>query len=496
MANYRVWECLVCGWVYNEAEGWPEDDIQPGTRWEDIPEDWLCPECGVSKADFEMVLVSGLQEEPLAQEEPSAEKEPSAETESSAEETVADSSVCADPAAEPIVIIGSGLAGYNLVREIRKLDQQTPIVLLTADDGRFYSKPLLSTGFHRGQTPEQMASASAEDMARDLNIDVRTFSNVTAIDPRARVVQLSQQQKDPQQEGEQQLGYSKLVLATGAACAEPPLTGDAKQFVHSINDLTDYTRFRASMDGVRKVLVIGAGLIGCEYANDLIQSGYEVEVVDPMATALATLLPPPASQSVQGALERAGVRFHFGTVVKTVDREIDGEGISITLRNGETLRADIILSAVGVRPRTELASAAGLAVNRGIVVDRQLQTSAENIYALGDCAEVDGHVLVYVAPLMACARALARTLTGDPTRVCYGAMPVLIKTTLFPVVSHPPAPNVKGGWIIEQATAEGVRAIFKACNGVIAGFALTGECVSAREKLAKLTQPLMLPEMQ
>ena len=476
MANYRVWECLVCGWVYNEADGWPEDGIQPGTRWEDVPADWLCPECGVSKADFEMVVVS----------EPQATSAAEAVTSQDVVIGTAanDSATNNAPAAEPIVIIGSGLAGYNLAREVRKLDKRTPLVLLTADDGRFYSKPLLSTGFHRGQTPEQMASASAQEMAADLNIDVRTFCTVSAIDPRARVVHVHQEP----------VSYSQLVLATGAACAEPELAGNATQFVHSINDLTDYTRFRAAMDGVRKVLVVGAGLIGCEYANDLIQSGYEVEVVDPMATALATLLPPPASQSVQRALEQAGVRFHFGTVVKTVDRGIDDDGLSITLRNGETLRADIVLSAIGVRPRTDLASAAGLAVNRGIVVDRQLQTSADHIYALGDCAEVDGHVLVYVAPLMACARALAKTLTGNPTRVCYGTMPVLIKTSLFPVVTHPPAPDVKGGWIIEQDSEEGVRATFKSSNGVIAGFALTGECVSAKEQLAKLTPPLMQPE--
>ncbi|WP_346839436.1 FAD-dependent oxidoreductase [Microbulbifer sp. SAOS-129_SWC] len=473
MANYRIWECLVCGWVYNEADGWPEDDILPGTRWEDIPEDWLCPECGVSKADFEMVLVCEPQEAAATE----------AITDQSREST--------DATAEPIVIVGSGLAGYNLAREIRKHDKQIPVVLLTADDGRFYSKPLLSTGFHRALTPEQMSSASALDMAGELNIEVRTFCHVTAIDTRARVVRFSQQPEDART-----LGYRQLVLATGAACAELPLAGNATEHVYSINDLTDYTRFRASMDGVRKVLVIGAGLIGCEYANDLILSGYEVEVVDPMATALATLLPPPASQSVQRALEKAGVRFHFGTVVKTVAHPADGEGVSVTLRNGEILRADIILCAVGVRPRTELASAAGLAVNRGIVVDRELQTSAENIYALGDCAEVDGHVLVYVAPLMACARALAKTLTGNPTRVCYGTMPVLIKTTVFPVVSHPPAADVKGGWIIEQDTAEGVRAVFKTCHGVIAGFALTGECVGARESLAALTQPIMLPEVQ
>ncbi|WP_226702747.1 FAD-dependent oxidoreductase [Microbulbifer elongatus] len=464
MANYKVWECLVCGWTYNEAEGWPEDNIAPGTRWEDIPEDWLCPECGVSKADFEMVVVSNpesAEEAPVPAESASTPRTPTTP--------------------DPVIIVGSGLAGYNLAREIRKLDQQCPILLLTADDGRFYSKPLLSTGFHRKQTPDQMAIATAEEMARDLNITVHTFCEVSAVDRASRIVRTDTAT----------FQYSKLVLATGAACVALPLQGDATERVYSINDLTDYTHFRAAMNGAKRVLVIGAGLIGCEYANDLVQSGYQVEVVDPMATALSSLLPPPASLSLQAALENAGVRFHFGTGVIRVDAASDAGGLTVTLRNGELLQADIVLSAVGVRPRTELARDAGLAVNRGIMVDRKLQTSDSEIYALGDCAEVDGHVLVYVAPLMASARALAKTLTGTPTQVYYGTMPVLIKTTLFPVVAHPPSPALKGGWIIEQNTPEGVRAIFKESSGMIAGFALTGTCVSSKEQLARLTQPLM-----
>jgi rubredoxin-NAD+ reductase len=462
---YKIWECLVCGWIYDEAKGCPDEGIAPGTRWDDIPSDWLCPECGVGKEDFDMIAIGASPEAPAA-----------AVATKQAHEALS----TINNSIDPVVIIGSGLAGYNVVKEFRKLDQSTPVVVITSDDGRFYSKPLISTGFHKRKSADDMAQATAMQMADEWRVKVRIFSTVTGIDTNAQTIQL----------GASSIKYGKLVFATGASCIEAPLEGNALAEVYSVNDLLDYTRFCTSMAGVKRVLIIGAGLIGSEYANDLIQAGYDVDVVDPMPTVLASLLPASASQSVRNAMEQAGVNFHFETVVKTVDNAVEG-GVVATLSNGETINADIVLSAIGVRPRVDLAKDAGLNTNRGIAVDRNLQASATNVYALGDCAEVDSHVLFYISPLMACARALAKTLTGDATAVNYGTMPVMVKTTLFPVVTNPPARDTEGEWIIEQDNAQGVKAVFKDTNGNTAGFALTGECVKQKESLAQVTLPVM-----
>jgi len=138
------------------------------------------------------------------------------------------------------------------------------------------------------------------------------------------------------------------------------------------------------------------------------------------------------------------VRWHLQATVQQVNA-ID-HALQLTLDNGEQVEADVVLSAIGLRADNTLAQAAGLQLNRGIVVDRLLKTSCDGIYALGDCAEVEGQVLPFVMPIMHQARALAATLTGEATQVTYPAMPVLVKTTSYPVVVSPPAMEANGTW--------------------------------------------------
>ncbi|MGL6162090.1 FAD-dependent oxidoreductase [Microbulbifer sp.] len=460
-AGYRVWECMVCGWVYDESKGWPEDGIAPGTRWEDIPDDWCCPQCGVSKEEFDMVLVS------------EAEPQPAASPESATGE------------GEPLVIIGTGLAGYHLAKELRKLDSHTPLVMITGDDGTSYSKPLLSASLAHGKTPQQLAAASAEEMARELNAEILVHTRVTGIDAESRIITLVPEGDSHSAE----LRYGKLVLATGAGCRPlPPIDGDGRAHLFRINSLADYHRFRTALVGRRRVLLLGAGLIGCEFANDLTQAGYEVEMVDPLDWPLATLLPEAAGRDLQRTLEAAGVRFHGNTRVADLSR--DGGGLRARLDNGETLHADLALAALGLQANTGLAEAAGLAVDRGILVDRHLQTSNPDIYALGDCAEVDGHLLYFVAPLASCARALAATLSGRRSKVHYGAIPVAVKTTLRPTVVCPPRRGAEGDWQID-AGEDGVRAEFRDAGNRLLGFALTGSAIAARDALTAECAPLM-----
>ena len=167
-----------------------------------------------------------------------------------------------------------------------------------------------------------------------------------------------------------------------------------------------------------------------------------------------------------------------------------GKGIVATLGDGRQIAADMALSAIGVRPRVELARSAGIGVNRGVLANRLLETSAADVYVLGDCAEVDGQVLYYVAPLMACARALGKTLSGTPTEVSYPAMPVTIKTPACPVVVAPPPAGAAGSWSF-SGTAPDVVAEFRDAGGKLLGFALTGEGARQKLELQKELPPIL-----
>lgn len=378
---------------------------------------------------------------------------------------------------QPVVIIGSGLAGYTVAREFRKLDAETPVVVLSQDHGGFYSKPMLSNAFAQKKTADSLLMKDAAKMSAEVKVEVRGNVKVTRIDPKLKQLTVN---------GET-LEYSKLVLALGADTIKLPLQGDGADAVLSVNDLDDYRQFRSAIEGKNDIVILGAGLIGCEFANDLVGGGYKIQVIDLAPQLLGRLLPPESASYIQQKLEQEGVVFHLGTTTQKIEKE--SQRLKLTLSDGKVLMADVVLSAVGLKPRTSLAAATGIKINRGIVVNNLLQTNIEDIYALGDCAEVEGRVLPFVMPIMTAARALAPILTGKPTPVHYPAMPVAVKTPICPTVVCPPESTKEGAWKVE-ASVDGVKAVFHHGNGQLLGFALMGTAVSEKAALTAQLPPL------
>jgi rubredoxin-NAD+ reductase len=376
----------------------------------------------------------------------------------------------------PIVIVGSGLAGYTLLKELRKRDTTTPVMLVTADGGAFYSKPNLSNALTAGKTAAALASASAEKLAADLNATILVNTRVSAINTVAQHVLI--------EAGE--LDYSKLVLALGADPIPHGLSGDGTAAVLAVNDLDDYAAFRNAIDGKMRITVLGGGLIGCEFANDLAHAGYAVDVVHLGNWPLERLLPAEAGQRLADSLAALGVSWHFGHAAKRVESIIGG--YRVELDNGETIATDVVLSAIGLLPRIQLAKSADIPVGRGIQTNRLLETGAPNVYALGDCAEVEGLNLPYVQPLMVQARALAATLAGTPTPVSYPAMPVMVKTPAHPVTVLPPRIGAAGGWKVE-CNDTGICALHVDDSGRLQGFVLTGSETGRRNALLKDLAP-------
>lgn len=384
---------------------------------------------------------------------------------------------------EAVVIVGSGLAGYNVARELRKADANVPIVLVSRDHAGFYSKPMLSNALASKKTPATLVTKTADKMAEEVKLRVIAQTEVTAVDTAARTLALSNGETLP---------YRDLVLALGADPIHLPLQGDAADTVLSVNDLDDFARFAQALDQgpVKRVVILGAGLIGCEFANDLLHREIQPTVLDLAERILPRLLPPEASARLQDKLQAGGARFRFGVGASAVDK--GPNGLVVTLSDGSTVETDLVLSAIGLKPRTQLATQAGIKLARGIQVNRALATSAPHVYAIGDCAEVDGHLLPYVLPLMAQARALAATLAGKPTQVVYPAMPVVVKTPAWPTVVCPPPLMAEGEWHVTQNDDEVVaRFVVPDQPEQLLGFVLQGKAVTQRTALAAQVPALL-----
>lgn len=368
-------------------------------------------------------------------------------------------------------IIGSGVAAWTLVRELRKADPEAEIRLITADNGDFYSKPMLSNALASGKTPESLVMTPASKFAEQQKVELVANTTVHTVDAAGRKVTSTA--------GD--FSYDHLVLALGADTIKLPIEGDGAADVVSVNDLTDYAVFRKLIEGKKEVAVLGAGLIGCEFANDLLKADIHTTVFDLADRPLARMLPEQASAFMQSKLAEKGVSWKLGRTVSSIAKS---EGVyKVTDSTGEITQADLVLSAVGLRPRTDLAKTAGLTVGRGIVVNGLGQTSNEHIYSLGDCAEYLGKfVLPYIMPVMQAARAMAQTLSGKTTEIKFPAMPVSIKTPDCPAVVNPPLPEHEGEWEI-TADEAGVKALFKGKDGALLGMALLGEASKERQAL-------------
>ncbi|WP_299234074.1 FAD-dependent oxidoreductase [uncultured Halomonas sp.] len=382
----------------------------------------------------------------------------------------------------PLTILGSGMAGLGLLRQLRALDKERSVTLITSDSGDDYSKPLLSTGFTKGLPPERLAARDALAVAESLNAVVRTHTRVDAIDTDSRTLHI----------GEERLTYGELVLATGAAPTMPfDIPASLAGRVMAINDLDDYRVFHAAIGALgrpARVAIIGAGLVGCEFANDLLAGGHRVTLIAPETAPLPRLLPEPLGWALGEAFHAAGMALCMGSGVAGLAAE--GSEAVVDLDGGGSVVADLVLLATGLRPRTALAEAAGLEVSAaGIHTDRLMATSAPGVHALGDVACVDGVNAMYVQPLQAGARSLAHTLAGTPTPVRYGPWPVLVKTPLLPVVSLPPT-HPPARWRIEGEAGD-LTALAEAEDGRLIGFALTGSCVRRKVELARAAPALL-----
>ncbi|BDY05126.1 NADH:flavorubredoxin reductase NorW [Ferrimonas sp. YFM] len=345
----------------------------------------------------------------------------------------------------PIVIVGSGFAAYQLVKALRKLDAGHPITVVTADDGHEYSKPDLSHVASRNQRADDLVKLTGAEFAEQHNVTLMTRQTVERIDPVQQRLELA----------DQQLSYGQLVLATGARAMVPTIDGLAPNDIMTLNSLGEYRQHQQALLDAQSVLVVGAGLIGTELAMDLANGGKKVVLTDMAPQLLPRLLPEFIASRLHSCLSKQAVTLELATLVEIAEPQ--PQGYHITLANGHQHHVDAVVAAIGLRPNVQLARQAGLRVNQGIVVDQQMRTSAGNIFALGDCAELDGQVQPYLQPALLGASALAKTLLGTPTDVVRANTLVKVKTPQLPIQLAGDTSRSDAQWEV-KVDAEGMTA--------------------------------------
>lgn len=443
-SDYQRWVCDACGYIYEEEKGDPDSGLAPGTRYEDIPDDWMCPLCGLNKSDLRL-----LPEQAQIISRPAAAISKGVTSKSRG-------------SADHIVIVGAGIAAWSVAEEIRKTDQASQILIVTACEGASYPKPALSTALASGKAADDLIDKDAITKASELGVDIRTETRVIKIDTDKKRLTTAK--------GGVQ--YGKLVLALGAHQRELPVSGNASDRILRVNDLAAYRKMRTRLqDHVEHVTILGAGLIGCEFAEDLSSVGYRVSVIDPAEYPLASLLPAETAKGLERQLQGKGIDWRFKTTLDAVDS--GGEKLRATLSDGMAIETDLVISAAGLVANTQLAEKAGLSVNQGINVDRQLCTSQKDIYAIGDCAEVEGHIYAYIEPIRRQAQTVAAHLKGEDLPFEVKSPLVRIKTPSFPLTVCPP--DLKDGNRIIPRPAENRERIDYLDGDEIVGFVLSGE---------------------
>jgi NADPH-dependent 2,4-dienoyl-CoA reductase/sulfur reductase-like enzyme len=274
-------------------------------------------------------------------------------------------------AADRIVIVGGGAAGFAAAEMLRREQYEGEIVMLSGDEAPPVDRPNLSKDYLAGAAPEDWLPLRPDDFYAENGVDLRLQATVAGLDPRSREVALVDGSR---------LRYGRLLLATGAEPVRLSIPSADQAQVCVLRSLADSRVIIERAKSARRAVVLGASFIGLEVAAALRARGIEVHVVAPDKRPLERVLGPQLGDFVRALHEERGVVFHLEDTADSID------GKRVKLKGGSVVEADLVVAGVGVRPRTELAERAGLALDRGIVVDAYLETSAPGIFAAGDIA--------------------------------------------------------------------------------------------------------------
>lgn len=391
---------------------------------------------------------------------------------------------------EPLVVVGNGMAAAKLVEELARTALGRYAVAVIGDEPRLaYNRVLLSSVL-AGETGSHEIELKPAEWWRDRGVTVRCGARVTAIDTGRRELKIA---------GEESVAYSRLVLATGSTPLRLGVPGADLPGVHTFRDTRDVDLLLSLAAAKKRVVVIGGGLLGLEAAYGLAKAGAPVTLLHLMDRLMERQLDAPAADLLKTLVERKGIRVRLDASTARIQGEARVEAVE--LADGSCIAADAVIFAAGIRPNVALAKEAGIAVNRGIVVDDALQTAMPDVFALGECAEHRGTCYGLVEPAYEQARVLARHLAGRPASYRGSVVATNLKVSGVSVFS---AGDFMGGGGSESLVlSDRRRGTYKKlviADGRLVGAVLVGDTVDAlwylelirsRDKVATIRSDMM-----
>jgi nitrite reductase (NADH) large subunit len=302
-----------------------------------------------------------------------------------------------------VVIVGNGVSGVTAARTIKEKNPNTNVSIYTDENSNYYPRPRLYEILSGKSDPENIIVFS-EEWYKKQGITVHLEKKAVMIDTEQKKLILDDLTE---------VSYDKLVLANGAHCFVPPIKGSEKKGIFTLRNIKDAKTIREYAKNTKKAIIIGGGLLGLEFAFSLRKLGQKVTVIELSQRLLPRQLDNDGATILKERIEALDIKIVLGAKTAEI---LGKEKVSgIKLESNETIQGDLVLISAGIRSNIELANKSGINVNRGVIVDNHLKTSAENIYAIGDIAEFNGTVYGIIPAAVEQAKNAAANIQGKQT---------------------------------------------------------------------------------
>ena len=391
--GYRRYICKTCDFIFSEELGDPAGGVAPGTHFDDIPDDWVCSLCGDTKDAFILLENSSASNKKL---------------------TVTNT--------DHIIIIGSGYAAWKFVETFRKHSLEA-ITVITQSNGDYYSRPKISKEI--GEQSSNVIINHADKQSIDHNVTLVNNCEAIGID-RNRKNLITDQGI---------FKYSTLVIASGSSTHHN--FNKNLSNLYTIDQLEDYTNFKENLKKSDHIAIIGAGLVGCEVADNLSKNNYNVTIINKHQELIHNLIPPPIAKRLAESFLSSNIKIKNCSEVSTIENTKNN--ITCNFSDGSFESYDKVVLCIGITSNIDFSKRAGIDTGKhGLIVDEFMRTNDRNIFSLGDCIEINGQTSRFLSSIAKQADVIANEILHNNQEKAYkkNTNTIKIKTSHFPITVH------------------------------------------------------------